>query len=242
MALPLFGVLALLLIVHFFIFPYKRQSGRAGEPSEETPVEQAQAPPQEETPAPPPEPAPAPAPEPAPEPAPQPAAQPAPTPLAEPPAQPEHANPSLPGEQPASSSSSSGLKSFASLSVGGLRDDPFRPIVRLGASAPKEAPPPSGNSSSAPKPPPIQLPKSPPPNLPAPELPSVKVHSKPQPPQVKVTGVMVDEEPVVFAKVNGEERIVKKGEMVGGYRVVKVDSSGVVLRHGSHTVTARLSD
>lgn len=236
LALPLFGVLVLLLIMHFFIFPYKRQSGRAAAPPEEAPVEQAQTPPPEEAPAPEPEPAPAPSPEPepSPEPAPPPAEQPHPALAAEPPSQSQPA-------PPAPSGSPSGLKSFALLNVRSQRDDPFRPIVRIAASAPREASP-SSSGNKASKPPPVPLPQSPPRNLPAPDLPAVKVHPKPQPPQVKVTGVMVDDDPVAFAKVNGEERIVKKGDVVGGYRVVKVDGSGVVLRQGSHTIMAHLAD
>lgn len=58
--------------------------------------------------------------------------------------------------------------------------------------------------------------------------PQVKMH------EIKVICVIIGgETPYAILNVDGENKIISQGEMVGGERVVRVDERGVVLRRGS---------
>lgn len=100
------------------------------------------------------------------------------------------------------------------------RLDPFSPLVK--EKAQPKAKKQTGQRTHVQ--PPIRLPR-PPPDIALPKPPP-----PPAQPAVSVTGVIMDEHPVVFLKVGDEDMALSEGEKRGNVKVVSIEGTQVVLK------------
>lgn len=119
----------------------------------------------------------------------------------------------------------------ASFSSRGERPDPFAPLVHEPVASAAQTVPPKMPANT----PQVRLPRLPP--LPGglPPLPPAPAGKK-----VVVRGVIIDEHPVVFLQVAGEDLALGEGESAGDVEVLKISRKGVILRVNNQVRTLAL--